>query len=153
MTQAETQVVYRSCNLCEAHCGVAVTVDRAANRVLDIRGDQDDVLSRGYVCPKAIGLRALSGGPGPRARTAPTRRRTSSSRSAGTRPSTGSSRDSSRVRDAHGANAIATYLGNPNAHDFASNLRGARPAARPGHALALLRHQRRPAAQARRRVR
>jgi len=35
-------VVYRSCNLCEAHCGVAITVDRSEGRVVDIRGDEDD---------------------------------------------------------------------------------------------------------------
>jgi anaerobic selenocysteine-containing dehydrogenase len=121
MAQADTQVVYRSCNLCEAHCGVAVTVDRAANRVLDIRGDRDDVLSRGYVCPKAIGLRALSEDPD-RVR-APLRRVGDEFVEIGWDEAFDRVVEGlSRVRDAHGANAIATYLGNPNAHDFASNL-------------------------------
>ncbi|MCP5056225.1 MAG: hypothetical protein GY937_05795 [bacterium] len=53
-------VVYRSCNLCEAHCGIAVTVDRAANRVIDIRGDENDVVSRGYVCPNLNYARKLA---------------------------------------------------------------------------------------------
>ncbi len=121
MSESHPDVVYRSCNLCEAHCGVAVTVDRDAGRVLDIRGDENDAMSRGYVCPKAVALRDLSEDPD-RLR-APVKRvgdafveigwdealELVTSRLAG-------------IREAHGPNAIATYLGNPNAHDFASNL-------------------------------
>ena len=121
MPSTDQDVVYRSCNLCEAHCGVAVTVDRAEGRVLDIRGDANDAMSRGYVCPKAVGLRSLSEDPD-RLR-APVKRVGDEFVEIGwdeayelvaTRLA--------EVRDTHGANAVATYLGNPNAHDFASNL-------------------------------
>ena len=44
---APTQVVYRTCPLCEAKCGIAVEVDRAADRVVTIRGDDEDPFSRG----------------------------------------------------------------------------------------------------------
>ena len=37
-----TEIVHRDCTLCEAHCGVAIEVDRAANRVVTVRGDDDD---------------------------------------------------------------------------------------------------------------
>ena len=46
---------YRSCNLCEAMCGVVV--EHEGGRVVSIRGDDDDAFSRGHICPKAIGLR------------------------------------------------------------------------------------------------
>ena len=46
---------HRTCNLCEATCGIVVeTEDR---RILSIRGDEEDPLSRGYLCPKALALR------------------------------------------------------------------------------------------------
>jgi len=43
--------VYRQCTLCEAHCGIKVEVE--GERVVRIGGDPDDVMSRGYICPKA----------------------------------------------------------------------------------------------------
>jgi anaerobic selenocysteine-containing dehydrogenase len=36
-----------ACNLCDACCGLRVTVD--GDRVLAIRGDPDDFFSRGHV--------------------------------------------------------------------------------------------------------
>ncbi len=52
-------VVHRSCPLCEAHCGVAVHVDRETQQVSTIRGDAEDPFSRGYLCPKAYGMKGL----------------------------------------------------------------------------------------------
>jgi anaerobic selenocysteine-containing dehydrogenase len=54
-----TETVYRNCHLCEAHCGVAIEVDRERGAVLSVKGDKDDPLSRGYLCPKAVGLKGL----------------------------------------------------------------------------------------------
>lgn len=121
MPETQHEIVYRSCNLCEAHCGVAITVDRENNRVIDLRGDENDVMSRGYVCPKVIGLTALSEDPD-RLR-APLRRVGNEFVEIGWEEAFElvASR-LSEIREAHGANAIATYLGNPNAHDFASNI-------------------------------
>ena len=114
-------VVYRSCNLCEAHCGVAITVDREANQVLDVRGDTNDAMSRGYVCPKAVGLPALSEDPD-RLR-APVRKVDGTFVEIGWDEALDLVVEKlGAIREEHGANAIATYLGNPNAHDFASNI-------------------------------
>lgn len=41
------------CNLCEAICGLRVSFTDGA--VTGIRGNPDDPLSRGYICPKEIG--------------------------------------------------------------------------------------------------
>ena len=46
-----------TCPLCEAACGVVVEVDDG--RIRSIRGNDDDVLSRGYICPKAAALTDL----------------------------------------------------------------------------------------------
>src|SRR5687768_14670673 len=49
---------FRTCPLCEATCGIAVDVGEAGE-VRGVRGDEEDPFSRGYLCPKAYGLKAL----------------------------------------------------------------------------------------------
>ena len=49
--------VYRSCPLCEATCGVAIEIE--GDRVLSVRGDDDDPFSKGYICPKGTALADL----------------------------------------------------------------------------------------------
>src|SRR3990172_10384251 len=50
-----TAVVQRSfCRFCEALCGVVVTTD--GTQILSVRGDTDDPLSHGYICPKGRSL-------------------------------------------------------------------------------------------------
>ena len=48
---------YRICPLCEACCGLNVTVE--AGRVTRIVGAAQDVFSRGYLCPKGYALKEL----------------------------------------------------------------------------------------------
>lgn len=48
---------YRTCNLCEALCGLEVVVED--NKVLSIKGDKNDVFSKGHICPKAVALKDL----------------------------------------------------------------------------------------------
>jgi anaerobic selenocysteine-containing dehydrogenase len=55
MTAADAHV--RTCPLCEATCGLIVEV--ADGAVTRIRGDRDDVFSRGYLCPKGSSLKGL----------------------------------------------------------------------------------------------
>ncbi len=45
---------FRTCPLCEATCGLAIEVDDGA--VSRIRGDRDDVFSKGFLCPKGTAL-------------------------------------------------------------------------------------------------
>src|SRR5438552_2784894 len=46
-----------ACNLCEAMCGMLVTVADDGHTVGDVRGDPDDVFSRGHICPKGPAMR------------------------------------------------------------------------------------------------
>lgn len=48
---------YRSCPLCEASCGLAITHEDG--KVTAIAGDEDDAFSRGYLCPKGTALADL----------------------------------------------------------------------------------------------
>lgn len=48
-------IKYRTCNICEALCGLAIEVED--NKVLSIKGDPEDVFSEGHICPKAYALK------------------------------------------------------------------------------------------------
>ncbi|MEI6250220.1 MAG: hypothetical protein WCP54_03590, partial [Actinomycetes bacterium] len=50
-------VHFRTCPLCEATCGLAITVKD--QEVIQIRGDKSDVFSKGFICPKGTTLKAL----------------------------------------------------------------------------------------------
>jgi anaerobic selenocysteine-containing dehydrogenase len=109
-----------TCNLCEAQCGLRVEVDGA--RVGAVRGDPDDVLSRGHVCPKAMALRELFDDP--RRLRAPSRRRADGRRES-------ASWDEAMedvaarlraVRARHGKDSVALYVGNPVVHSHGAAL-------------------------------
>ena len=111
----------RTCNLCEAMCGVVIEHDRG--HVLDIRGDEDDPLSRGHICPKAVALKDLHEDPD-RLR-APQRR-------VGDRWETVSWDDAfgdiaervARIQREHGKDAMGVYVGNPTVHNTGALLGG-----------------------------
>ncbi|NIK56077.1 molybdopterin-dependent oxidoreductase [Kribbella shirazensis] len=104
-----------SCNLCEAICGVLVTVENG--RVTDIRGDESDPLSRGHICPKAVALRDLQDDPD--RLTTPVRRTPDGWQQISWEAAyeivvgklTG-------IQKEHGRNAVGVYLGNPNVHSL-----------------------------------
>jgi anaerobic selenocysteine-containing dehydrogenase len=52
MSDLKTQ--FRTCNICEAMCGLIVTYDET--EVHSIKPNPEDPLSRGHICPKAIAL-------------------------------------------------------------------------------------------------
>src|SRR5215216_5165041 len=56
-TSAATRTAFRTCPLCEAGCGLEITV--VDDRVTRIRGDRDDVFSHGFICPKGSTLKQL----------------------------------------------------------------------------------------------
>jgi len=54
-------VHHRTCHLCEANCGIIIEAD--GRQILSIRGDPDNALSRGHICPKAVALQDLQDDP------------------------------------------------------------------------------------------
>ena len=57
MSDTSTRTHHRVCHLCEAMCGLVIRTE--GDKVTDIRGDKDDPLSRGHVCPKAVALQDI----------------------------------------------------------------------------------------------
>ncbi|TCO49118.1 anaerobic selenocysteine-containing dehydrogenase [Kribbella antiqua] len=110
-----TSVRRTSCNLCEAICGVLVTVEDG--RVTDIRGDESDPLSRGHICPKAVALRDLQDDPD--RLTTPVRRTPDGWQEIGWDGAydlvVGKLTE---VQREHGRNSVGVYLGNPNVHSL-----------------------------------
>lgn len=103
------------CCLCEAHCGILVTVDEQ-QQVTRIAGDPDDVLSKGYICPKATAMGGLHHDPD-RLRT-PMRRVGEVFEPVGWDDAFDEiGRRLRAIRKEHGFRALAMYLGNPAAHN------------------------------------
>jgi anaerobic selenocysteine-containing dehydrogenase len=114
-----SRTALRICPLCEATCGLTLTVE--GTRVTGARGDRDDVFSKGFICPKGASFGAVDGDPD-RLR-APLVRRDGELReatweeafdavAAGLRP----------VVERHGPHAVGVVLGNPNVHTVAGAL-------------------------------
>lgn len=51
------------CRICSAHCGVVLTIEQPTNRILAVKGDKDNPLSRGYVCFKGLQAEEAHHGP------------------------------------------------------------------------------------------
>ena len=57
-TAPSTRTALAACNLCEAICGLELTIeDRPTGpEVVEVRGNAADPLSRGHICPKGVAL-------------------------------------------------------------------------------------------------
>jgi anaerobic selenocysteine-containing dehydrogenase len=107
---------FATCPFCEATCGITVDVDDRG-RVDSVRGDVDDPFSRGYICPKAHGLKTLTED-GDRLRR-PLRRSGRDFVEVSWDEALGEAVDRLLdVRKRHGNDAVAIYLGNPSAHSL-----------------------------------
>ena len=107
---------YRTCPLCEATCGLEITVE--AGRVKRTRGDRDDVFSKGFICPKGTTLGALHEDPD-RLRAPHVKRGGKHVAVSWEEAFERVAEGLSRVRQAHGDESVAIYLGNPNVHHIA----------------------------------
>ncbi|MCM3869519.1 MAG: molybdopterin-dependent oxidoreductase, partial [Pyrinomonadaceae bacterium] len=110
---------YRACNLCEAICGIEITVQ--AEQRLEIRGDKDDPFSRGYICPKAVALQDLHYDKD--RLKYPVRRTAQGWQRLGWEEAFDEvAQNLKRIHAMHGRNSLATYLGNPTVHNSGAML-------------------------------
>jgi len=109
-------MAYRTCPLCEATCGLELTMEGEA--ITRVRGDADHVFSRGFICPKGAAFGELVADPD--RLTRPMVRDGSAWREvewpeafaavqAGLAP----------IIEQHGRDAVAVYIGNPTVHTMA----------------------------------
>ncbi len=114
-SSSEERTAYRTCPLCEATCGLEITL--AGDRVTKIRGDERDVLSSGFICPKGTTLGALHDDPD-RLR-APLVKRDGKHVEVSWDEAFRTVDEGLRgVRDEFGSESVAVFLGNPNVHNL-----------------------------------
>src|SRR5207245_4131334 len=112
--------VFHTCSLCEAICGLKFEVE--GNRILSVRPDEDDVFSKGYVCPKGIAIAGIHDDPD--------RVRRPVRRNAAGRFEEISwdhafdlvPRRLGEIREQHGGDAVGFYWGNPTGNNHGALL-------------------------------
>lgn len=118
---SETRLHYRTCCLCEASCGLEVEL--TGEQIVAIRGDRDDPLSRGYVCPKATALADLHDDPD-RLRRPMRRRGTDWEEIDWEEALSYAAARIDAIQAEHGRDAVGIYIGNPTVHNYGAVLYG-----------------------------
>ena len=59
----DVRVHQRFCPFCEQNCATEITVDHGSGKVLTVKGDKRDPLSKGYICVKAYAMKGLHDDP------------------------------------------------------------------------------------------
>jgi anaerobic selenocysteine-containing dehydrogenase len=114
---SDERIVFRTCPLCEAGCGLAVTV--VSNEVTHIRGDMQDVFSKGFICPKGSTLKQLHYD-ADRLRRPLIKRNGVHVEATWDEAWAAVDAGLNGVITKHGRESIGTYLGNPGAHSLSS---------------------------------
>ena len=120
MSEQQKVIHHRACHLCEAICGLLI--ETQGDQIISIKGDPDDPLSRGHICPKAVALQDIHSDPD-RLRS-PVKRVRREDGSDDFVPiqwsealDTVASALVKAVQD-NGVDSIGVYLGNPTVHNY-----------------------------------
>ena len=120
MSDTSTRIHHRVCHLCEAMCGLVIQTE--GDKVTDVRGDKDDPLSRGHVCPKAVALQDIHEDPD-RLRKPMKRIRTAPGEYQHVEIEWSEALDLAAdalasTIEKQGVDAIGAYFGNPSVHNY-----------------------------------
>ncbi|HVG33801.1 MAG TPA: molybdopterin-dependent oxidoreductase [Pyrinomonadaceae bacterium] len=116
-----SEVHYRTCNLCEAVCGIEIKHENG--KILSIAGDKQDPFSRGHICPKAVALKDIDEDTN---RLKFPVKRNGDVWQQLTWPEA-FSEIAARINETqnlYGRNAVAVYQGNPSVHNLGTMLNG-----------------------------
>ena len=114
-----SEIHYRTCNLCEAVCGIAIEHD--SGEILSIRGDKDDPFSRGHICPKALALKEIY--EDKNRLKMPVKRVGEQWREISWEAAFDEIAEKIKdIQKRHGRNAVAVFQGNPSVHNFGTLL-------------------------------
>jgi anaerobic selenocysteine-containing dehydrogenase len=117
----QTRTHYIACNLCEAICGLEVKLEDG--RISSIKGDKQDPISKGHICPKAVVLQDIYNDPD-RLRTAIKKTDDGWQPISWNQAFDEVTSELKRIQLKHGNNAVAVYLGNPTVHNLDAMLFG-----------------------------
>ena len=111
---------FRACHLCEAICGLVI--ETKGEDIVSIKGDKNDPLSRGHICPKAVALKDIHEDPDrlrrPIKKTVNARGETSWQEMNWGDALDLTARRLVEISQRDGINAIGIYLGNPTVHNY-----------------------------------
>lgn len=118
------------CNLCEAICGLELTIEdvpEGGRRVTTVRGNKDDPLSRGHICPKGVAIADIYADPDRLKH--PVRRIGTGESARWEEISWNEAFDVvadglAATINRHGKDALGIYLGNPSAHSLGALTHG-----------------------------
>lgn len=119
MSNPKTSTHYSTCVLCEAMCGIKVETN--GQQVISIRGDEDDPLSHGYICPKAPALKDLHEDPD-RLRQPVRREGTTWHKISWTEALDETAKRIGKIQSTHGQDGMGIYYGNPSVHNLGAML-------------------------------
>jgi anaerobic selenocysteine-containing dehydrogenase len=110
---------YRACNLCEAICGLVI--EHQEGKILSIKGDPDDPLSKGHICPKAVALQDIYHDP--KRLKQPVKRTADGWQEISWRQAYAEvGRNIKDIQKKYGKDSVATYQGNPSVHNYGTLL-------------------------------
>lgn len=113
MESLESFTHYRTCNLCEAMCGISINVEN--NQIASIKGDPNDPFSKGHICPKALALKDIQEDPDrlkqPLLKTKDGWKEISWNKAFDL-----VAQKTKDTQTKYGKNAVGAYFGNPNTH-------------------------------------
>lgn len=111
----DTSIHFRTCHLCEAMCGLEMTVSEG--QICSIKGDKQDPFSLGHICPKASAIADIHQDPnrlrGPVKRVGEDWVEISWDEAIELVASS-----LEQVRAKHGDSGFGVYLGNPSVHNY-----------------------------------
>jgi anaerobic selenocysteine-containing dehydrogenase len=116
---ADTRTALRICPLCEATCGLTLTISEG--RVTGARGDHDDVFSAGFICPKGASFAELDNDPDRLTQPLVRRDGVLTEATWDEAYAVVADRLGEVIRE-HGGASVGVYFGNPNAHTVAGTL-------------------------------
>ena len=111
---------HRACHLCEAICGLVIETD--GEEIVSIKGDKNDPLSRGHICPKAVALRDIHEDPDRLRR--PVKKIVTEDGSVQWQEISWdealdtTAAELARTITEHGVHSVGVYLGNPSVHNY-----------------------------------
>jgi len=112
---------FRACHLCEAICGLEIKTQ--GSEILSIKGDKDDPMSKGYICPKATSIADIHNDPDrlrkPVKRTSDGWQEISWQEAIDT-----TAQKLVDIQLQHGQNAVGFYAGNPGVHNYGNLTHG-----------------------------
>lgn len=106
---------YRTCNLCEAMCGLEI--EHRGEEILSIKGDKKDPFSRGHICPKALALQDLHQDKD-RIRTPLRKTATGWEKISWSVALQEVASNIRKIQKQYGNDAVGLYMGNPLSHNY-----------------------------------